>query len=72
MITCGFPEPLVLAALLIRQCQERSVKKLLRPLALIVLCHVIGFAFSAIQLFALIDYFNVSDAWALREGFVSA
>jgi len=77
MVTTGFPEAAAMSALLFGIlfigflfANWSLIKpKLLSIATRLLACHVIGFGFSAIQIFALIEFIDVSAAIELRSGF---
>ena len=78
MITNGFPEASAMAALFaillfsafILSNWSQLKPSLFKPLLLIVLAHVVGLSLSAVQIFALLEFIQVSQAIELREGFI--
>jgi len=80
LITCGFPEASALAALMSliifiavcgNQLRHGGWRHLKHPIWLISVAHVVGLSLSSVQIFALVEYVNFSDAWSLREGYIS-
>ena len=78
MITNGFPEASAMAALFaillfsafILSNWSQLKPSLFKPLLLIILAHVVGLSLSAVQIFALLEFIQVSQAIELREGFI--
>ena len=77
MITNGFPEASALMALFVIFIFSGfiighwpSIKAYVgRTISLFIVCHFIGFALSAIQIFALLEFIDFSQAMDLRKGF---
>lgn len=80
MVTCGFPEAAAAAALLVMVIFVALVfanaadfssnwRSILHDIAV---CHIAGFAFSAPQIFALLEYIDFTGAISLRDDFINA
>ncbi|MFT6407704.1 MAG: hypothetical protein ACJAQ6_001117, partial [Arenicella sp.] len=77
MITAGFPEATAMSALIVgflfvgfAASNWTALKPRLGQItALLVTCHIVGFALSSIQIFALLEFIHVSAAMELRAGF---
>ncbi|NNC98731.1 MAG: hypothetical protein HKN85_00980, partial [Gammaproteobacteria bacterium] len=80
MITCGFPEASAVAAIFaafsfigFTLAGWRVFRKDFgKRLALLTLCHLIGFCLSAVQVFALVEFVDLGAIEDLREGYIKA
>jgi len=77
MVTSGFPEATIMSALIVgvlfigfaASYWSTLIPKLTHIIGLLLVCHVIGFALSSIQLFSLLEFIYESGAMDLRSGF---
>lgn len=80
MVTCGFPEAAAVSALLVLVlftalvvANATAFGESWRSISHdIVMCHIAGFAFSAPQVFALLEYIEFTGAMSLRDSFIDA
>lgn len=80
MVTCGFPEAAAAMALLVLVLfcaltylhRARLAGRWRSILHDLLICHIAGFGFSAIQLFALLEYIEFTRTMMLRENYIGA
>jgi len=77
MITCGFPEATIMSAIIVAilfvgfafTYWSELKPRLADIVVLLITCHLIGFALSSVQLFALLEFIQQGRAMDLRSNY---